>query len=174
MSIQILVLSQYLPTTTIAMICLLLIGVQNHGYFLYRIMGNEVFAQIQLLNMIVLKINWNNANRWLKQKHIPSINIFRAHSRSIFNGLQVIIKNQFLYGANEWSFYFRNATVALYWLSCTLFTSLLMWHISEHEERLKLGSTLLRKCKALGVEQSHRVSFYPKVLTFEWLASVCY
>ncbi len=37
---------------------------------------------------------------WLKQKHIPSINNIAAYSRSVFNGLLVIVKNQLHYEEN--------------------------------------------------------------------------
>ncbi len=36
------------------------------------------------------------------------------YNRSVFKDLSVIVKNQFPYGENEWRFYFRNLTVALY------------------------------------------------------------
>lgn len=44
-------------------------------------------------------------------KSIPSINNLRAYYRSVFKGLQVIFKNLFLCGENEWYFNFGNPVV---------------------------------------------------------------
>ncbi len=38
----------------------------------------------------------------IQQTHIPLLNNLRAHNRSAFKGLLVIVKNQFPYGGNEW------------------------------------------------------------------------
>lgn len=47
--------------------------------------------------MIILKINWFNAN-----KANASLNNLRANNRSAFKGLSVIVKNQIPDGENEW------------------------------------------------------------------------
>lgn len=43
---------------------------------------------------------------WLSQKHISSFNNLIFHSKSIFKGLYVTVKNNFLWGANDCDFYF--------------------------------------------------------------------
>ncbi len=45
---------------------------------------------------------------YLLKKYLNNGNNLIAHSRSVFKGLLVIIKNLFPYGENEWSFYFGN------------------------------------------------------------------
>ncbi len=58
-------------------------------------MGNVFFSpHIPLLNIIIFKLIWIIVNRWVQQKHIESINNLRAHNRSVFKGLLVIVKNQ--------------------------------------------------------------------------------
>lgn len=37
--------------------------------------------------------------------YIPSLNNLVAYRRSVFKGLEVIVKNQFPYGENEWTLY---------------------------------------------------------------------
>lgn len=46
----------------------------------------------------------NKLDGRLQQKHIPSNNNLRTHSRSVFKILQFIVKNQFPYVENNWSF----------------------------------------------------------------------
>ncbi len=41
------------------------------------------------------------------------INSLWAHSRSVFNSFEVIVKNQFTRGENKWYFYFQNLIIAL-------------------------------------------------------------
>lgn len=42
------------------------------------------------------------------QKYLSSSNNFWAHVKSALNGLNIIIKNKFLYGEDEWDFCFLN------------------------------------------------------------------
>lgn len=59
-----------------------------------------------LLNMIIVKLSWNNASWRLQLKQNPWINNLAARSTADFRDLYVIVKNQFACGENKWSFYF--------------------------------------------------------------------
>ncbi len=43
---------------------------------------------------------------WLPHKHISSFNNLGPHIRFVLKGLYIISKNQFLYGENEWDFFY--------------------------------------------------------------------
>ncbi len=54
------------------------------------------------------------ADGFFQQKHIPSINILGAHSRSVFKGLSKLLSKLFLMENMTAIFTFWNLTVALY------------------------------------------------------------
>ncbi len=51
---------------------------------------------------LILKISWNNVKRWLEQRHVPSINNLKAHSRSVYElslkiTFPIVKMNEFLF-----------------------------------------------------------------------------